>query len=264
MKLTARLKKIASLVDSGKKIADIGTDHGYIPAYLLSEGIIDFAILGDVNKGPLENAKSEIMALGFEDKCDLRLGNGLDILKPGEVDQIIIAGMGGQLIGQILELGREVSTRAEKLILQPMQGQDDLRRYLEKNGYIILDEYLEREDFRIYEIIVAKYDKDRNSCTFEGKKGSIDEDVLYKDKYGNILDKDSMEYNVLANLKYEVPELILNNKNELVRSFLDKKVHEYSSILHKLPEIDKEPIKSRRSEIVFKLDTLKNLRKSLN
>ena len=98
MKLTARLEKISSLVDPGKKIADIGTDHAYIPSYLMSKGLVSEAILTDVNKGPLDNAKSEISKLGFEDRCQLRLGNGLEVVKPGEVDQIIIAGMGGILI----------------------------------------------------------------------------------------------------------------------------------------------------------------------
>ena len=263
MKLTARLEKIASLIDSGKKIADIGTDHGYIPAYLLSEGIIDFAVLGDVNKGPLENAKSEIIALGFEDKCNLRLGNGLDILAPGEVDQIIIAGMGGQLISQILEVGKNVSRSAEKLILQPMQGQEDLRKYLDKSGYSIIGEYLEKEDFRIYEIIVASYDKDKNLRVSKESTLPVDEVLPYIDIDEDVLDR-ALEYNVLENLKYEVPKLILNNEDNLVKLFLDKKIHEYSSILYKLPEIDKESIKLRRSEIEFKLQTLKDLRKKLD
>ena len=80
MKLTARLEKISSLVDPGKKIADIGTDHAYIPSYLMSKGLVSEAILTDVNKGPLDNAKSEISKLGFEDRCQLRLGNGLEVV----------------------------------------------------------------------------------------------------------------------------------------------------------------------------------------
>ena len=103
LKLTDRLLKIASLVDKDKKIADIGTDHGYIPVYLLNKNIINYAILGDINKGPLENAKKEVVRNNLLDKVDLRLGSGIEVLKPNEVDQIIIAGMGGVLINDILK-----------------------------------------------------------------------------------------------------------------------------------------------------------------
>ena len=94
MKLTNRLLKIASLVNENKRLADIGTDHGYIPVYLLNEGKINFAILADINKGPLENARSEVKRNKLEDKVDLRLGSGIEVLKKGEVDEVIIAGMG--------------------------------------------------------------------------------------------------------------------------------------------------------------------------
>ena len=82
----------------GKKIADIGTDHGYIPVYLLNKGHVDFAILADVNKGPLENARSEVRHNNLTDKVDLRLGSGIEVLNENEVDEVIIAGMGLSLI----------------------------------------------------------------------------------------------------------------------------------------------------------------------
>ena len=157
MKLTDRLLKIADLVTKGKKIADIGTDHGYIPVYLLNKGHVDFAILADVNKGPLENARSEVRHNNLTDKVDLRLGSGIEVLNENEVDEVIIAGMGGILISELLEAKKSVAHNLDKLILQPMQAQDELRKYLLNNGYEILDEVLVKEDFRIYEIIVAKY-----------------------------------------------------------------------------------------------------------
>ena len=95
--LTDRLLKIASLVDKDKRLADIGTDHGYIPVYLLNKNTIQYAILGDVNKGPLDNARSEVMRNNLIDKVDLRLGSGIEVLKQNEVDEVIIAGMGGML-----------------------------------------------------------------------------------------------------------------------------------------------------------------------
>ena len=99
MKLTDRLLKIADLVTKGKKIADIGTDHGYIPVYLLNKGHVDFAILADVNKGPLENARSEVRHNNLTDKVDLRLGSGIEVLNENEVD-----GISGDYIEAIDEL----------------------------------------------------------------------------------------------------------------------------------------------------------------
>ena len=120
MKLTNRLLKIASLVSENKRVADIGTDHGYIPVYLLNKGIIDFAILADVNKGPLENARSEVKINKLEDKVDLRLGSGIEVLKKGEVDEVIIAGMGGILISELLEANKEVAHSLDKLKIRQL------------------------------------------------------------------------------------------------------------------------------------------------
>ena len=135
VKLTDRLLKIASLVDNGKRIADIGTDHGYIPVYLLNQNKIQYAILGDVNKGPLENARKEVTRNKLQDKVDLRLGSGIEVLKENEVDEIIIAGMGGMLINNLLKANEKVAHTTEKLILQPMQAPEELRMFLYQNGY---------------------------------------------------------------------------------------------------------------------------------
>lgn len=230
MKLTDRLLKIASLVTKGKKIADIGTDHGYIPVHLLNEGYIDFAILADVNKGPLENARKEVRHNNLSDKVDLRLGSGIEVLKKGEVDEVIIAGMGGILISELLEANIEVAQSTEKFILQPMQAQKELRKYLLNNGYEILDEVLVREDFRIYEIIVAKY---------TGKNTNVEDEIFY-----------------------EVGNKLIENKDELLNEFIDKRIHAYTSILNKLEGksgkgIDEKIEESRIN--ISKLEKLKTL-----
>ena len=171
MKLTDRLLTIANLVTKGKRVADIGTDHGYIPVYLLNKGHVDFAILADVNKGPLENARNEVRHNNLTDKVNLRLGSGIEVLNENEVDEVIIAGMGGILISELLEAKKSVAHNLDKLILQPMQAQDELRKYLLNNGYEILDEVLVKEDFRIYEIIVAKY---------ISKNTSVEDEIYYE------------------------------------------------------------------------------------
>lgn len=227
MKLTDRLLKIAELVSEGKKVADIGTDHGYIPVYLLNKNKIKYAILADVNKGPLENARKEVKYNKLESKVDLRLGSGLEVLKPNEVDEVIIAGMGGILISELLEVKKDVAHSVEKLILQPMQAQGELRKYLYNNGYEIIDEVLVKEDFRIYEIIIAKY---------TGKNTYIEN-----------------------NIYYEIGNKLISNKDELLEDFINKKVKSYQSIIDKLEGKNGEAIESKREESKRIIDELKGL-----
>ncbi|MCC3668005.1 MULTISPECIES: tRNA (adenine(22)-N(1))-methyltransferase [Terrisporobacter] len=227
MKLTNRLLKIASLVSENKRLADIGTDHGYIPVYLLNEGKINFAILADINKGPLENARSEVKRNKLEDKVDLRLGSGIEVLKKGEVDEVIIAGMGGILIGELLEANKEVAHSVDKLILQPMQAQEELRQYLLNNGYEILDECLEKEDFRIYEIIVAKY---------TGKNTHLED-----------------------NIYYEIGKKLIENKDELLVEFVENKIKKYNNIISKLGNKDTEAVIAKRNLANERIEKLKEL-----
>lgn len=227
MKLTNRLLKIANLVTPNKRLADIGTDHGYIPVYLLNKGVIDFAILADINKGPLENARSEVNRNKLQEKVDLRLGSGIEVLKKGEVDEIIIAGMGGILIADLLEANKEVAHNTEKLILQPMQAQEELRIYLLNNGYEILDECLEKEDFRLYEIIVAKY---------TGKNTNVED-----------------------NIYYEVGKKLIENKDKLLPEFIENKIKKYNNIIEKLGDNNSEAVVSKRNLANERIEKLKKL-----
>ena len=227
MKLTDRLLKIASLVTEGKRVADIGTDHGYIPVYLLNKNKVPFAILADVNKGPLDNARKEVRHNNLLDKTDLRLGSGIEILKKGEVDEVIIAGMGGILISELLEANKEVSHSVDKLILQPMQAQDELRKYLFSNGYEILNEVLVKEDFRIYEILEVKY---------TGNNTQVEDEIYF-----------------------EVGKKLIENKDELLNEFIDKKVYKYNSIIEKLDGKSGEAVEQKREESKVAIEKLKGL-----
>ena len=228
MKLTDRLLKIASLVTEGKKVADIGTDHGYIPVYLLNQGKVPYAILADVNKGPLENARGEVRHNKLLDKVDLRLGSGIEVLEKGEVDEVIIAGMGGILISELLEAKLEVAHSVDKLILQPMQAQNELRKYLLNNGFEILDEVLVKEDFRIYEIIIAKY---------TGKNTVVSDDIYY-----------------------EVGTKLIENKDPLLNEFIDKKIYMYNSIIKKIEGKSSEGIEKKIKESKDAIEKLENLK----
>ena len=227
MKLTDRLLKIASLVTEGKRVADIGTDHGYIPVYLLNKNKVPFAILADVNKGPLDNARKEVRHNNLLDKTDLRLGSGIEVLKKGEVDEVIIAGMGGILISELLEANKEVAHSVDKLILQPMQAQDELRKYLFSNGYEILNEVLVKEDFRIYEILEVKY---------TGNNTQVEDEIYF-----------------------EVGKKLIENKDELLNEFIDKKVYKYNSIIEKLDGKSGEAVEQKREESKVAIEKLKGL-----
>ena len=156
IQLSPRLKVIADSVIGAKSMADIGTDHGYLPVTLVAENQVSTAIAVDVNKMPLEKAKKIISTHGLEKSIETRLGSGLSVLEPGEVEVIVIAGMGGLLIRDCLKADSAVAQNTKKLILQPMNNQKILRRYLEENGYQITREELAQEDERIYEVMVVE------------------------------------------------------------------------------------------------------------
>lgn len=156
IKLTPRLQAIADRVPTGIRVADIGTDHAYLPAWLVAEGRCPGAWAADIQKGPLDNARETLLRENLEGAIELRLGPGLVPLR-GETPQgIIIAGMGGILISEILEADLAMARKAERLILQPMSGFTELRRWLVTHGFRIVDECLAKEDRRIYEIICAQ------------------------------------------------------------------------------------------------------------
>lgn len=150
---TDRLNMIIRHI-SGGTVADIGTDHAYIPVQLIKQKKARRVIATDVRQGPLEAAARSIARAGVKG-IELRLGSGLLPLKPQECDNIIIAGMGGELICTILKEGEKIAKSASRLLLQPMNSQDMLRDYLSKNGYRIICEDIVCEGFKVYNLIIA-------------------------------------------------------------------------------------------------------------
>lgn len=153
MELSPRLLKIASLVPKGSKLADVGTDHGYIPLYLFENKIISHAIAMDVNPMPLKKAEDNITSAGYGNQCDFRLSDGLERLCRKEADVIVIAGMGGILMQDIISRGKDIVTPDTKLILQPMIAPIELRLFLYENGFNIENEYVVREENKFYNIM---------------------------------------------------------------------------------------------------------------
>lgn len=159
MRLGDRLGAIAGFVKPGAKIVDVGTDHAYLPIYLAEQKIIAGAVAGEVNQGPFLSAQTMLKKMRLAEEIQLRLGDGLAVVSPGEVDTAVIAGMGGPTIVEILAKQPKVTERLTRLILQPMIAAGLVRKWLTDNGWQIIDETLVRDEGRLYEVIAAEQGK---------------------------------------------------------------------------------------------------------
>lgn len=153
--LSPRLQMLYHCTPKGTVVADIGTDHGYLVTALVQNGKCPRAIASDIHPKPLSKAQQRIALLGLDGHVDTRLGPGLSVLSPGECQTVIVAGMGGYMIRDMLAADEKIARSVDTFILQPMNNVPKLRRYLWENNYAIQDEVLVLEEDRIYEIIVA-------------------------------------------------------------------------------------------------------------
>ena len=158
IELSKRLQTIASFVRPGSRIADVGTDHGFLPIYLIEQEIASHGIAMDVRKGPLSRAQEHIAEAGLEAEIETRLGNGLEKLIPGEADTVIIAGMGGPLMLDILRAGSHVSGDVERFVLSPQSDWRGFRLGLRELGLQIVREEMICEDGKYYVIMEAVHD----------------------------------------------------------------------------------------------------------
>lgn len=151
--LSKRLSALAQWVPCVARLADVGTDHAYLPVWLLQRGVIDRAIAADLRAGPLDHARHTGAEFGLLNRLDLRLGDGLAPVRPQEADTVVIAGMGGETIATILEAAPWTKTDTLLLLLQPQSTQNTLRRFLQREGYVILEEQVVREQGKFYSLM---------------------------------------------------------------------------------------------------------------
>lgn len=201
--LSKRLKTVADLVTPCEKVADVGTDHGYVPIYLVKENICQFAYAMDVNEGPLNIAKSNIAEEGLEDKIETILSDGFDSFGDRDADSVIIAGMGGDLIVDILARAKDYGF--DELILSPHKRADLVRKFLSENGYKISDEKMVEDAKKFYPVIKAI-------------KGESEYDEVQLE-YGPIL---------------------LKEKDETLKEYLDVQLNKFGRIISSLEREDKE------------------------
>ena len=155
--ISKRLELVASFVPQGSILLDVGSDHAYLPIELVERGQIEVAIAGEVVEGPYQSAVKNVEAHGLEEKIQVRLANGLAAFEEeDQVSVITIAGMGGRLIATILEEGLDKLGNVQRLILQPNNREDDLRIWLQDNGFQIVAESILEEAGKFYEILVVE------------------------------------------------------------------------------------------------------------
>lgn len=205
IKLDDRLKSVASLVRNGKRVADIGTDHGYLVAYLVENNICPCGIAADLRKGPLENARQTVIQQGLSDKIELILSDGLENIGPDSCDDIVIAGMGGNLIAEILEKATWVKNERVHIVAQPMTHAEVLRQYFIDNDFKINEEKTATDGKRYYCIISANYtgtkQEHSKAYTYTGEiRPENDTDIKYLRK---ILTALSKKYDALMSANKE-------------------------------------------------------------
>lgn len=157
LNLSERMLMAAKMVRQGNTVADIGTDHAYLPAWLVLNGISPKALACDVRKGPLENAAKTVEQYGIEEKITLRLSDGFDEIEPFEAQDFIMCGMGGTLMEELVSRTHWLKDKSKRIIVQPQSHPEDIRRFFVDNGFEILFEDTCTDAGKLYCAIAAEY-----------------------------------------------------------------------------------------------------------
>lgn len=209
MELSKRLKAVADMVGTGSVLADIGTDHAYIPIWLVSRESVPRAVAMDVNEGPLKRAQENIRQNGLEEKIETRLSDGFKALAPGEADAAVIAGMGGGLTIRILKSGMEVVRSLKECILQPQSEIDKVRTFLLEEGFSFIREDMVEEDGKYYPMMCVR-PPGSPECTAESEKWPETE-LLYG-------------------------RLLLEERHPVLRDYLEREIRIKTGIIRSLEE----------------------------
>lgn len=219
VKLSKRLETIASVCQPSKVLADVGCDHAYLSLYLVKSGIVEKSIAMDLREGPLSKARENIKSYGLEERIQTRLSDGLEKLEKDEADMVLISGMGGILICDILSRGKDKISRVNQLILQPQSDQTLVRKYLHDNGFVIDDEKMCIDDGKYYTCIHAV-------------KG---ESQTYKHDF-----------------EYEYGKILIDRKDKYLTDFLEIRIKKNEEILVRLYQaghVDDEVVSRIRNEL---------------
>ncbi|MDD3339622.1 MAG: class I SAM-dependent methyltransferase [Lachnospiraceae bacterium] len=202
MELSKRLQAVAELVTPGMRLADVGTDHAYIPIYLVQQKRIPSAVAMDVKQGPLERARANIEGYQLGSYIDVRLSDGLQALQPQEADTVVIAGMGGPLVQRIMTRGEKVLEQMQECILQPQSEIAQVRAFLAEQGYCITAENMIEEDGKYYPMMRVCHGKMHFTGNAETKYGPC----LLRDRNPVLLAYLKREQQVQEKIKQQVTE----------------------------------------------------------
>jgi tRNA (adenine22-N1)-methyltransferase len=238
------MEAAAAMVSAGNILADVGTDHGYIPIELVQRGIVPSAIAMDLREGPLSRAREHIKEQGLSERITLRLSDGVSALSKGEADTILIAGMGGELIIRILTDGADICRSVRELILQPQSVIGEVRRFLRENGYRITDEDMVLEDGKFYPMM-------RVVPALEGTGQAAPEAM---EQPGQSLVPDASAQASAGEVSQTVADLygpiLLRKKHPVLSAFLERERAQQSAIRDELQkQPDSEKILRRKEEI---------------
>lgn len=222
-RLSKRLATVADYVPQGARLVDVGSDHAYLPLFLVEQGRIGFAVAGEVVQGPYQSALKNVEQAGQSDKISVRLANGLAAVEQADqISTVTIAGMGGRLIADILEAGKDKLVSVERLILQPNNREDDIRRWLVANDFQLVAEEILEENDKIYEILVAE--KGKSDLTADqlrfGPYLLEEQSATFQKKWLKELDK----------LTYALEQVPLERQAD--RSAISQKIQQIQEVLH--------------------------------
>lgn len=234
IQLSQRLQAVADLAEDAGVVADVGTDHGYIPLFLIACGKAQRAIAMDINEGPLQRAREHIRQYNQQERIETRLSDGLSKLRPGEAQTIVIAGMGGALMKRILTEGEATAHAADCLVLQPQSELPMFRRFLVEYGYRILREDMVYEDGKFYSMMAVKW---------------TESDV-----------GDNLQAMTEADFKYG--PLLRARKHPVIRKYLLRQKEQKQKILERLGKNARQDVSERRAQIREELEEIEVLLKS--
>lgn len=238
MELSQRLKAVAGLVTKGNVVCDVGCDHGYVSIYLLEEKISPKAIAMDVRSGPLAHAKEHIAMHGLDTYIETRLSDGMDALLFGEADTLILAGMGGRLMEAILTRGRQKAASMKEFIFQPQSELAQFRRFLRKNGYVIVQEDMVCEDDKFYPMMRAVLRRENCEEALDMYEGEGKETELW-DVYG---------------------PLLLQERHPVLKKYLDCQREKLSRLHKELTEVSRQSEKGKKRLAELEQELFRNQR----
>ncbi|MEC2054312.1 tRNA (adenine(22)-N(1))-methyltransferase TrmK [Peribacillus psychrosaccharolyticus] len=230
-KLSERLERVSIHIPKDSILADIGSDHAYLPCYAIEQGLAARAIAGEVSEGPFQSACSQVKQTELDEVIEVRKGDGLDVLQEGEATCITICGMGGALISQILDRGKTKLSKVERLILQPNIAANIVRNWLKENGWELVGEDIVEEDGKIYEILIAEQGEPLRPYGDQIENGLLFGPFLLAEQSDVFKKKWNFEKSHWERILRQMPEKGENQETEAKREQLIQLIKQVKEIL---------------------------------